>query len=127
MSARERWLILPLALILAVAGVVHLVSPEVFHPAMPPYLPWPHEIILFTGVCELLAAAGLFPRKSRRVTALTLAVYFVAILPAHWHIATNGIAMFGAAHPGVLWGRLLFQPVLVLWALSIAKASAANR
>ncbi len=99
--------------ILAVAGVVHLIAPNVFMPAMPPYLPWHLTIIYVTGVLELAAALGLWVPRLRRLTAWCLVAYFVAILPAHVHVAWNGIEMFGIRDPVLLWGRLVFQAVFV--------------
>lgn len=107
--------------LLAAAGAVHLVAPEVFLPAMPPYIPRHREVILMTGLLELAAAAGLWVPRLRRLTAWCLVAYFVAIIPAHLHIAWNGIAMFGVRDPAVLWGRLAFQAVFVAAAYRLTR------
>lgn len=113
-------LLLMMSLILAVAGTVHLIQPELFLPAMPPYLPFPIPLIYFTGLLELFAAAGILAPRLRRLTGLCLVAYFIAILPAHFHIASNSISMFGITDPRVLWGRLVFQGVFIYWAYWIA-------
>jgi uncharacterized membrane protein len=46
--------------------------------------------------------------------------YFIAILPAHVHVAWNGIEMFGIRDPRLLWGRLVFQAVFVAAAYRLA-------
>jgi uncharacterized membrane protein len=102
-----------LSLTLGVAGVVHLVSPGLFLPAMPPYIPWHLELVYLTGVLELAAVAGLWSFRLRRVTAWCLVAYFLAILPAHVHVAWNEVELFGIRDPRLLWGRLAFQPVFV--------------
>lgn len=118
-----------LSAILGAAGVVHLVDPGVFLPAMPPYLPWHLGLITSTGVLELAAAAGLWaPRPGlRRASAWCLAAYFVAILPAHVHVAVNGIEMFGIRDPRLLWGRLAFQAVFVVSAVRLAREGEGGR
>jgi uncharacterized membrane protein len=108
-----------LALILFVAGIVHLIQPSVFLPAMPPYIPWHLEMIYFTGVVELVLALGIVLRKYRYWSSIILAIYFMAILPAHIHVAINGIPMFGIDNPYLLWGRTAFQAVFILWAFSL--------
>jgi uncharacterized membrane protein len=118
MANREGWMSYrliraALGLILGVAGVVHLVSPALFLPAMPPYIPWHLELIYLTGVLELAAAVGLRSPRFRRVTAWCLVAYFLAILPAHVHVAWNQVELFGIRDPRLLWGRLAFQPVFV--------------
>lgn len=110
-----------LAGILAVAGFIHLIRPEVFEPAMPTYLSAHRELILLTGGLELTAAIGLCLSPLRRITGYSLVAYFIAILPAHVHVAWNGIPMFGISHPALLWGRTAFQSVFILWAWQIAR------
>jgi len=109
-----------LALVLAVAGLVHLMEPGGFLPLMPPYLPWPKFLIYFTGVLELFAAMGLRSPALRRTTALWLIAYFCAIMPLHFHVAVNSIPMFGNDSPAFLWGRIAFQLVFIGWAYRIA-------
>ncbi|NQW45387.1 MAG: DoxX family protein [Deltaproteobacteria bacterium] len=113
-------LVKSMSLLLLIAGGVHLISPEVFLPAMPPYLPFHLPLIYFTGILELMAAVGLVIKKYRRVTGFSLVAYFIAILPAHFHIAIHSVSLFGITDPVVLWGRLVFQSVLIYGAYRIA-------
>jgi uncharacterized membrane protein len=106
--------------ILAVAGVVHLVAPDVFMTAMPPYVPGHLAVVYVTGGLELAAAVGLWVPRLQRLTAWCLVAYFIAILPAHVHVAWNGIEMFGIRDPRLLWGRLVFQAVFVAAAYRLA-------
>ena len=48
-----------LALFYAAAAYVHLATPDMFMPVMPDWVPAPHQVILFTGVCEAFGAVGL--------------------------------------------------------------------
>lgn len=110
-----------ICLILSIAGIVHFINPQAFMVAMPPYIPWHLEIIYFTGLLEFVFVIGLLIKKYRSLCAKLLALYFIAILPAHFHIALNGIPMFGIDNPILLWGRTAFQPVFIWWAYSLRK------
>ncbi|MEW4569021.1 DoxX family protein [Tautonia sp. JC769] len=118
MVTRLRWMMSGL---LAIAGMVHLVAPGVFKPAMPPYLPGHLTIIVVTGGLELAAAIGLWVPRLRSLTAWCLVAYFIAIVPAHVHVAWNEIEMFGIRDPRVLWGRLAFQAVFVAAAYRLTR------
>lgn len=83
---------------------------------MPPYIPWHLEIVYITGVIEIVLAVGIYLKKYRYRAAKICALYFIAIMPAHIHVAINAIEMFGINNPYVLWGRTLFQFVFITWA-----------
>lgn len=113
--------------VLAVAyfgfGLVHLARPDALMPLMPPWVPFPRQMILFTGACEVLGAIGLVIPRTRRLAAVMLGLYAVCVWPANLHHAVTG------AHVGHIpdsWWyhgpRLAFQPVLVwapLWAAGL--------
>jgi len=110
-----RWL---LAAAFALVGVVHLKSPDSFMPIMPGWVPWPREVVLGTGVCELMGAAGLLVPRLRWVAGVMLAAYAVCVFPANIKHALDHVAVGGVVLG--LWyhvPRLLFQPVIVWWAL----------
>jgi uncharacterized membrane protein len=115
MRAWMRWL---LTLIYAVAGIIHLTAPTVFLPVMPDWVPAPYQVILFTGACELAGTAGLMIARTRWLAGLMLAVYAVCVFPVNIKHAFHEPAVLGLTNPWLYHGpRLLFQPVLVWWAL----------
>jgi uncharacterized membrane protein len=107
-----------LALAYAVVGVVHLKSPQGFLPIMPDWVPFPHEVILATGLCEIAGAVGLMFSRLRRAAGWGLAAYAVCVFPANIKHAMEGVALGGTV---LGWGyhapRLALQPILVWWAL----------
>ena len=107
--------------ILCLAGFAHFVFPEIFLPAMPPYLPVHLELIYLTGALELIFAIGIFIRKTRKISATLLMLYFIAILPAHIHVSINRIEMFGITNKFLLWTRTVFQSFFIYWAWRIKK------
>lgn len=108
-----------LALILLIAGVIHLASPEVFLAAFPFWVPYKIELIYLTGVLEIVLAIGLMIKKFQDLSAKTTALYFLLLLPIHIYVSFYSIEIFGINNPFLLWGRTLFQFVFFFWALSL--------
>lgn len=112
-------LLFVMVLILFSAGIVHLAAPKVFLKAMPDYIPFHIQLIYITGLIEIALGIGLLLKRTRKYAAYALMAYFVAILPAHIHVAVNDIPMFGYDSPYVLWGRTAFQVVFIYWAYKL--------
>ena len=101
-----------------VAGAGHLLRPELFAPIMPDWVPFPQEVILGTGVCELAGAVALLTVRLRWIAGVMLALYALCVWPANFNHAINDIAIGGNRLPWAYHGpRLLFQPVIVWWCL----------
>ena len=84
---------------------------------VPPSVPYPELMVTFTGICEILGAIGLLLQQTRRVAAVALIVFLIAVLPANIHAAQSEITLRGApATPLVprIALQLLFI-VLVWW------------
>ncbi len=109
-----------LGLFLASAGFSHLtVSRLAFQAQVPTWLPLdPDFVVLASGVVEiLLGAALLLLWRARAQVGLVVALFFIAIFPGNINQFVNGIDAFGLNTDMLRGARLLFQPVLVLWAL----------
>ncbi len=110
-----------LVLVYLGAGYVHLASPEGFLPIVPDWVPSPRETVLVTGIAEILGAIGLLFPPTRRAAGWGLAAYAVCVFPANIKHAVDGVVVGGVQ---LGWGyhlpRLLFQPVIVWWALFAA-------
>jgi uncharacterized protein len=112
-----------LSLILIVAGLIHLITPEVFLPVMPEFIPFHLEIIYLTGILELVLGVGLVNKKTQDLAAKSTALYFLLLLPLHIYVSIRPIEIFGISSPLLLWGRTLFQFVFIFWALSLQTKS----
>jgi uncharacterized membrane protein len=81
-------------------------------------VPWPAQIIRFTGLCELLGAAGLLIPRLRKFAGLMLALYALCVFPANIKQAF----WMGGAHPSA-WRwlyhgpRMVAQPLIIWWSL----------
>jgi uncharacterized membrane protein len=112
---RSRW---ALAAVYLVAGVFHLSTPSAFLMIIPDWVPFPGQVILGTGLCEIAGAGGLMTRRFRRAAGIALALYAVCVFPANIKHAIDGLppgqVQLGWWYHGP---RLALQPVLVWWAL----------
>ena len=66
-----------------IGGLVHFVATDLEMRIVPPYIPWPRAAVLVSGVFELLGAAGLLWRPTRRAAGLGLFALTIAVTPAH--------------------------------------------
>lgn len=110
-----RWV---LAAFMAVAGVGHFVSADAFAAQVPPWMPMPGAVIAISGVIEIAFAIALVALPGRRVlVGWLLAGFFIAIFPGNISQFVTGQDAFGLDSDAARFVRLLFQPVLVVWAL----------
>ena len=95
---------------------MHFVKPDIFMRAMPPYLPYPLELIFISGVFEILGGVGLLVSlpKLRAAAGLGLIALLIAVFPANINMALNP-QLFSEIAPIVLYCRLPLQLVLILW------------
>lgn len=108
-----------LGLFLLVAGTAHLVIPDEFLAQVPPFLPAPGAIVLVSGLVELAAGAAvlLTPARRRPWVGLAVAALFVVVFPGNVSQYVTGTDAFGLDTDGARATRLVFQPVLVAWAV----------
>ena len=113
-----RWI---MAAFYIVAGVGHVLRPDAFLPIVPGWVPFPREVILFTGLCELAGAIALLTTRLRALAGIMLALYALCVWPANIKHAISHIVL--PPIPDTWWyhgPRLAFQPVLIWWALFCA-------
>ena len=109
-----------LGLFLTSAGYSHLtVNRIAFQAQVPTWLPLdPDFVVLASGVVEIVLGMALLTLwHYRAYVGLAAALLFVAIFPGNINQFVNGIDAFGLDTDLARGVRLLFQPVLVLWAL----------
>jgi uncharacterized membrane protein len=113
-----RWL---LGLALLVAGTGHLtVGREEFLAQVPPWLPVdPDLVVVASGLVEIALGLALITAwgRARVWVGWAVALFFLAIFPGNIAQFTEGRDGFGLDTDLARGIRLLFQPVLVAWAL----------
>ena len=107
------------------AGVSHFTNPEFYEPIVPaPLQPYKRELVKWSGVAELVCAAGLLLPRTRRRAGTASALLLVAVFPANIQQAVDGgrddiDGVGGSA--GVAWLRLPLQIPLIRMALRARK------
>lgn len=118
MRVALRWL---LGAAYLVAGYFHIASPRGFLAIMPRWVPFPIEVVFWTGLAEAAGAIALlqpWSEPGRRAGGIALALYAVCVFPAN----INHFAL-DMAREGGGWGlayhlpRMALQPMLVWLAL----------
>ncbi len=112
-----RW---ALAAGLAFAGVSHLTFARQEFPAqVPPWVPMDVDsVVLLSGVAEIALGTALatLPRH-RGLLGLVAGAFFVAVFPGNISQYVHHVDGFGLDTDTKRAVRLVFQPVLVAWAL----------
>jgi uncharacterized membrane protein len=89
-----------------------------FQAQVPPWVPLsPDFVVLASGVVEIALGLALISLQRRREVGIATALFFIAIFPGNISQFINHIDAFGLDSDRARAIRLLFQPLLVLWAL----------
>ncbi len=115
---------LPFGLLFLVSGVGHFAKTSLFMMMMPPWLPYPKELVLISGAIEITLAVLLFNPKHERAAAWGLFAALIAIFPANIQMyLTAGTAASPLPDMSPFWAavRLPFQLVLLGWAYALTR------
>lgn len=105
---------------LVFAGVGHMTfAREDFQAQVPEFVPLsPDVTVLASGVVEiLLGSSAIFLKSRRAAVGLVLAAFFVAVFPGNIAQLIHHRDAFGLDSDQARATRLIFQPVLIAWAL----------
>jgi uncharacterized membrane protein len=109
-----------LGLFLLFTGIGHLTfGREEFIAQVPDWLPLSGDLVVVgSGAVELALGASLIALPRHRVAVgWIVAAFFVAIFPGNISQYVNQVDAFGLTSDLARAVRLVFQPLLVLWAL----------
>lgn len=114
----------PLALLLAGAGAMHFITPKPFASIVPRGLGNPTVWVQVSGVAELVCAAGLALRPTRRLAGLASAGLLVAVYPANLDMTVRALRSpkASSAYKAATVARLPLQVPLVIRALRLARS-----
>ena len=104
-----------LGLFFVLAGLNHFRRPDLYAQIMPPYLPWPRELVFLSGVFEVALGALVLVPRCTRPAAWGLIALLTAVFPANVHMTLNA-DQFPTIPPALLWARLPLQGLLIAWA-----------
>ena len=98
-------------------GIGHFVLTSMFTSIVPPWIPFPREMVYLTGVLEIVGALALLYKPLRHIAGGCLIALTICVTPVHIQmlIEAEKYEQLGSV---ALWARLLFQPVLIwiIWA-----------
>src|SRR5262245_33200620 len=103
MSGLKRVLLYVMAAFYIFAGVNHFRVPECYRGIMPPYLPWHLELVLLSGIAEILCGIGLLIPRTRKLAAWATIALLIAVFPANIHVAVNNVPMAGSTDGLGIW------------------------
>ena len=112
--------------VLLVAGIGHLTTQrEEFQAQVPDWVPVDDDVVVVaSGVVEMaLGASLILLRRQRVAVGLVAAGFFIAVFPGNIGQWREGTDAFGLDSDTKRFVRLLFQPLLVVWALWSTGAS----
>lgn len=116
-----------LALFYAYAGYAHLANPAPFLLITPDWVPFPQQVIYWTGVAEIAGAIALaqpFSRPLRQAGGIGLALYALCVWPANInHMIMDMASGDGGAGMGYHIPRMIAQPILIWLALWVGEAT----
>ena len=105
---------------LAYAGTTHLTTSRTeFQAQVPNWVPFSADfVVIASGIVEIaLGLSLLLLWKYRTQVGFLTTAFFIAIFPGNISQYVNGIDAFGLDSDRARAIRLLFQPLLVIWAL----------
>ena len=108
-----------------IGGLAHFVATDTEMRIVPPWVPHPRAAVLASGALELLGAAGLLWRPSRRLAGWGLFALTLAVTPANIHMLQHP-ALFPAVPYWALLLRLPLQVALlalILWSTARERGS----
>lgn len=100
-------------------GTLHLTTRRAeFQAQVPTWLPLsPDFVVIASGFVEIALGLALISLRRRREVGIVTALFFIAIFPGNINQYVNGIDAFGLDTDRARAIRLIFQPLLVIWAL----------
>lgn len=107
-----------MAVFFAAGGVLHFRATDALVAMTPTFVPFPREIVRATGVLEILGALLLLVPRLRRPLGIAFALYVIAVWPANFKHALEGLDL--PPVPNSWWyhgPRLALQPLIAWWCL----------
>ena len=109
-----------------IGGIAHFALTATEMRIVPPWVPWPRAAVLLSGVFELLGAAGLLWRPTRRAAGWGLFALTLAVTPAHFYMLQRP-ELFPSVPHWALIARLPLQVALlalIVWSTAVPRENA---
>jgi uncharacterized membrane protein len=108
------------------AGINHFVNPKIYESIMPDYLPAHRELVLWSGVAEIVAGLAVISERTRNPFARWWILgVLAAVFPANVHMTLNP-ERYKQIPEAALWARLPLQFAAAWWAWKATAARPAS-
>jgi len=101
-------------ILLVLIGFFHLQKPKPFIKIIPPYLPNPKNLVLWSGILEMIFGFMLMNMNTQKTAAIATMFLLVLSLPVHFHMLNNKEASQGLTK-WILLLRIPLQFFLLYW------------
>ena len=113
-----------LSVFFAGGAILHFRATDALVLITPSWVPFPREVVYATGILELIGVAMLVFPQTRKAGGILLALYVLAVWPANFKHAFEGIVL--PPIPDTWWyhaPRLALQPVIAWLCLYAARVT----
>tara|TARA_S200000501_G_scaffold350797_1_gene368135 strand:+ start:3215 stop:3658 length:444 start_codon:yes stop_codon:yes gene_type:complete len=80
-----------LSLLYFIIGCKHIINPDFFIAIVPPYLIFKKEIVLISGVIEIILSICLLFEKTRKIGSWGIILLLIAVFPANIYLYISEI------------------------------------
>lgn len=99
-----------------IAGVFHFIKPKAYLQIMPPYIPFPKAMVLWSGIAEIGLGIGLLFNTTKNLSIYGIVLMLLIFFPVHIYMLQSEKASKGVPK-WFLWLRIPLQFILIWWAL----------
>ncbi len=96
------------------AGTMHFVNPDFFIRIVPPYIPYPAELVALSGAIEISLGLLLWVPGWSQQAAWGIIALLIAVFPANIYLFQHQEIVPASSTAHLV--RLLLQGVFILWA-----------
>lgn len=103
------------------SGTLHLVRPQVYEPMMPSWVPRHRDVVVGSGVAEIVLALGLLAPPTRRAAGWGSVALLLGVYPANLKMAADALAGDNTALKAATVARLPLQWPMIRAALAATR------
>ena len=117
-----------MSLLYVTVGVKHFTNTDFFVAIVPPIVYWKEEVVLISGLIEVVLGLLLLFAQTRKLAALGIILLLFLVFPANIHLYTSEVArdLVNISKPQALF-RIPFQIPLVMIAYWHSKEISSTR
>ena len=81
-----------MSLLYVIVGVKHFTNTDFFVAIVPPIINWKEEVVIVSGLIEVILAILLLFNQTRKVAAWCIIILLIAVFPANIYLYSSEIA-----------------------------------